>query len=194
MRPQARSLVLRLATTNGLLVLVALGVGQHAGCQSDAVGIEDCRDIEEARCEAAAHCGDQLPVGDVEACKRFYRDQCLHGLAVENDPSSGAVKTCVAAIVSAGQCAQVAGANTELGDCPEPGFTLFDETKIATACDVVEHPELTSACFFLNTTDEEPPTGDGEGGAAGAGSASAGSAGADAAGGAGRAGSAGTSP
>ena len=82
-----------------------------AGCGTDAKGIDDCRDIEQARCAAAKSCG----IEDVAACQRFYRDQCLHGLSI-SAPSSSVLKACLATIRSAGACAaSTAGVDTPLG-------------------------------------------------------------------------------
>jgi hypothetical protein len=161
---------LRLAATTGLSAVLTFIMLQAIGCRTKAVGINDCREIEEARCEAAVHCGDQIPVDDVEACKRFYRDQCLHGLAIDDDPSSSAVRACVAAITSAGNCAKNDGADTRIEDCADAPELMqgFDAERLETACDVIERPQYTAACFFLNDTDDEPPAPAGEGGAGGA--------------------------
>jgi hypothetical protein len=158
---------LRLVATACLSSVATFLVLHAAGCGTKAVGVNDCREIEEARCEAAAHCGDQIPVDDVDACKRFYRDQCLHGLATENDPSSSAVRDCVAAIAGAGHCAADTGADTLIGEC-DGGDELdqWYDKRIETVCDVIEKPQYTAACYFLNDTDEEPPSG-GDGGAPG---------------------------
>ena len=73
-----------------------------SSCGTDAVGVDDCRKIEDARCEAAAHCPGDLQVEDVDACKRYYRDHCLHGLAVDHTPGAPVVSHCVSAIEAAG--------------------------------------------------------------------------------------------
>ncbi len=113
-----------------------------AGCGTDAKGVDDCRDIEEARCVAAKSCAK---LSDVDGCKRFYRDQCLHGLAVAS-PGSNQVKLCVAAIQNAGSCASNAdGAATPLDAC-DPPISAPAATK---ACDVVNEPELATDCAFL---------------------------------------------
>ncbi|MEP7052736.1 MAG: hypothetical protein ABJB12_20375 [Pseudomonadota bacterium] len=142
------------------------------GCGTDAKGVDDCRDIEQARCAAAKNCG---LVADVGECQRFYRDQCLHGLAVSL-PTSTQLKKCVATINGAGMCA-MADSNIELSACD--GVTQ-SAPDAKTACDLVTNPELASECSFL------APDADGGsslgGGAAGANdgdsSAAAGAAGA----------------
>jgi len=111
-----------------------------AACGTDASGVAECRQIEQARCNAAVACG--FP--DYTECRRFYRDHCLHGLAVES-VNSVLVDACVAVIERAGQCASEQP-DTAPGDCPEP---IRTETEVATACDVVLQPELASACAFL---------------------------------------------
>jgi hypothetical protein len=119
-----------------------------AGCGTDAVGVDECRDIEEARCEAAQFCDI---VDDVDACKRFYRDQCLHGLANGEQPGAPDVKKCVASIKNAGQCAKN-GVET-LADCvPKPS----EKTALTKVCDVVLTPELVTECDFLAKPVELP--------------------------------------
>jgi hypothetical protein len=85
-----------------------------AACGTDAIGIGACREVESARCVRAPSCGIDLsrPVhpdgtaGDVDACIRYYHEQCLHGLAAPDEPGAVAVKACVDAI-NAGDCAIV---------------------------------------------------------------------------------------
>jgi hypothetical protein len=114
-----------------------------AGCGTDAKGVDDCRDIEEARCTAAENCG---LVSDVDACQRFYRDQCLHGLAV-SPPSSTVLKACLATIKSAGDCAMNDAGDTKLNACePTPSVSA---PKAKTACDLVTNPEYAVECSFL---------------------------------------------
>ena len=127
-----------------------------ASCGTNAVGVDACRDIEQARCRADLPCG---VVTDVKACERYYRDHCLHGLAAK-PPGGGAVGACVAVIEAAGRCAE-ADPQTALGDCEE---AVTDPKRgLKTACDVVAHPELATECIFL--LDTPPP--EGEGGASG---------------------------
>lgn len=84
-----------------LAALAPLGAG---GCGTDAYGVGECKQIEEARCRAAAKCPD-IPLGnvnhasgtDVDACIRFYDVACLHGLEVP-DPGAPKVNACVQAI------------------------------------------------------------------------------------------------
>jgi len=64
------------------------------------------------------HRGD-TPSLDVGACKRFYADACLHGLASGNDPGAVAVQACVDAINNTSDCA------------------------------IIKNPEKTAACAFL---------------------------------------------
>jgi hypothetical protein len=84
-----------------LAALAPLGAG---GCGTDAYGIGECKQIEEARCRAAARC-PEIPLGnvyhtsgsDVDACIRFYDVACLHGLQV-NSPTPAQLVACVQAI------------------------------------------------------------------------------------------------
>jgi hypothetical protein len=136
-----------------------------SGCGTAALGIEDCRDIEEARCHAAVTCGI---ISDADACERYYRDHCLHGLPVK-PPAGDSVPSCVEVIKAAGRCAK-GDPSIELAACdpavatPKTGFTR--------ACDVVSHPERTPECAFLSELpEEEDPGSAGAGGTAGQGGA-----------------------
>ena len=111
------------AFASGLFMFVVVS---GAGCGTNAQAVDECRDIEQARCEAGEPCG---LVDDVDACKRFYRDHCLHGMVVES-PGQAQVDACVSAI-------EAAGASME--------------------CDVVLYPERTAECSFLSPS--PPPAG-----------------------------------
>jgi hypothetical protein len=133
-----------------------------ASCGTSAIGVDDCRDIEQARCDAGAHClaSDGTPlVADAPACRRYYRDNCLHGLPA-TPPSGSNVAACVRVIKAAGVCAEddaeSALSCTETESLPRQG--------LRTACDLVARPELAIECSFLLET---PDTGDGEGGTGG---------------------------
>lgn len=125
-----------------------------SGCGTNAVGVDDCRDIEQARCEASPPCG---LVSDVSACKRYYRDHCLHGLL--SKPSAGVVGQCVRVIKEAGRCAS-GDPEAALDDC-DP-FVTEQTARLELACDVVAHPEFAPECSFL--LDEPPPDDSGSGG------------------------------
>lgn len=131
------------------IIFVALALTQ-AGCDTDAVGIETCRSIEQARCQAAASCG---MIDDVEACQRFARDHCLHGVALDEDPSSVAVDRCVDAIELAGRCAERHGVDSNPLECREDGFF---GTRVEDICEAVQEPELMPRCDFLAPEEEEP--------------------------------------
>jgi hypothetical protein len=120
---------------SALLALVPIATMWVGACGTDAVGIETCRQIEEARCRRAPDCPDidlskpphrGSPATDVDACIRFYRDACLHGLAVA-DPGAVTTKACIDAI----------GAGS---------------------CTVVEHPETAAACAWLIPPAPSPAT------------------------------------
>jgi hypothetical protein len=106
---------------------LATVLASSAGCSSDAVGVDACRRIEEARCRAALACGVSLDIplrqgrdaeSAVDACIRYYRDTCRHGLTVAQEPGGAQVDQCVAAIQG--------------GDCV-----------------AIKTPELSPACGFL---------------------------------------------
>ena len=131
-------------------------VSASSSCGTNAVGVDDCRDIEQARCRAGKTCGI---VDDVPACERFYRDHCLHGLATK-PPAGASAAACVQVIEAAGRCAAngADGTTTELPDCPEGEVTAQHLDGFKTACDVIKHPEKANECSFLTDT---PDTNDG---------------------------------
>jgi hypothetical protein len=139
-----------------LSALGAFSLVTASGCGTDVIGIEACRDIENARCEASLPCG---VVTDVAACKRFYRDQCLHGLSAPL-PAGASVAQCVSVIRAAGRCA---------ADDPEIALSACNENETVTepapgltgACDVVRLPERAAECAFLAPDLEVPDEGAG---------------------------------
>ncbi|RYZ02937.1 MAG: hypothetical protein EOO73_29915 [Myxococcales bacterium] len=139
-----------------LSAVLTFSVVTASGCGTKAVGVDECRDIERARCRAGDPCGI---IEDVAACERYYRDHCLHGLATK-PPSGAVVDACVQVIEKAGRCAS-ADPEALLGECDEEVSAEYWTVK--TACDVVAHPELTTECAFLTDTPPETGTG-GQGG------------------------------
>jgi|SRR5580700_3463576 hypothetical protein len=83
-----------------------------AACGSKGTGVDVCKQVDTARCQAAPACGIQLttPVYTsgtaVEACTQYYDVACFNGLQVAA-PTSAEVSACVAAI-NAGDCTCVA--------------------------------------------------------------------------------------
>jgi hypothetical protein len=154
--------VLSVSCCSLLSAVCAFVLVSASGCGTNAKGVDDCRDIEDARCAAAKSC-DLL--SDVDGCKRFYRDQCLHGLAVSS-PGSNQVKLCVAAIQNAGTCAsQAEGSDAPLDQCSP----AISSSSASTACEIVKEPELATDCAFL-----APGSGGGGGGGGGGGDGASG--------------------
>lgn len=130
-------MVLRAGYVRAVVAALAMGaLGAASACGNEPVGVEACRQIEGARCENARSCGISLttpvhhgdsPSQDVGACKRFYRDACLHGFVAKVDPGAVAVQGCIEAINS-----------------------TMD-------CEVVKAPEKHPACAFLIPAPEPPP-------------------------------------
>ncbi len=121
------------------------------GCGTDAVGIDACREVEFARCEAAVDCG---LIDDAEQCKRFYRDHCLHGVKLEEAPSSVAVDDCVETIQRAGRCARQEGPKTAPDAC---GRDELAESNARQVCDIVQEPQRAPDCAFLDVELEPEP-------------------------------------
>jgi hypothetical protein len=152
MVPPLQMIPLRALTAGAASALAAFFVVHASGCGTDAVAVDECRDVENARCEAGKFCGF---VDDVDECKRFYRDQCLHGMAVGERPGTLKVKECIATIRAAGACAK-AGAKTLTG-CVAQGLPApSTQTYHSDTCDVVQEPEGTKECEFLAKPVEVP--------------------------------------
>lgn len=155
--PRSHRVVVTLLLTGG----AALGtVG--SGCGTNAVGIEDCRAIEQARCAAAAGCPAPVRIDDVDACQRYYRDHCLHGLPLDEAPARSVVDGCVDAIEAAGACASRDPTLT-IDACDEPALALAPTVGSSPlVCDLIDQPEQLAACAFLEPktkTDAAPGTG-----------------------------------
>jgi hypothetical protein len=79
--------------------------------------------VEEARCDRLLDC--QIPYArphhgdDIEACKRHYRDACLHGLVNGTPPGDILLAACV------------------------------EKIKTTTDCEIVKVPEKASECSWL---------------------------------------------
>lgn len=108
------------------------------GCSTDAVGVNECRDVEYARCEASVACG-VISANEVDDCKRFYRDHCLHGMKGDKVPTADEHKECIKLIEDAGEAA---AASLGMGGAGEP-----DED----ACKIVAAPWKAEECAYLIT-------------------------------------------
>ena len=131
----------------GLVLGIVLWAG---GCGTDAVGVSECRSIEQARCSAGFACGFLA----VEDCQRFFRDHCLHGVALEAVETADA-DACVADIQRLGVCAREQGGTTAPNACTDPVPTLESPESV---CAVVRQPELAQACAFLQPIPSAQPT------------------------------------
>jgi len=136
-----------------LLLSLAVGGASQFACGTSAVGVEDCRSIERARCQAARPCNFGIDSNsDEEVCLRFARDNCMHGMLVQA-PTAGSVTSCVNAIAGAGACATK---KTHLGvECAAAGPVTSDTV---TVCELIEDPERIPACEFLSETPKPAPT------------------------------------
>jgi hypothetical protein len=172
--PKAEMSYFRSLSATLLAAVATFSLVTASSCGTSAVGVDSCRDIEQARCRASASCldadGARL-IDDVPACERYYRDHCLHGLAVK-PPAGASVSACVQLIEAAGDCAAGDPAAT-LDDCP----ITEQRAGLTRACDVVSHPERATECAFLLDTDVSDGTA---GQSAGGQTSTAGSSGASA--------------
>ncbi|MDI3287538.1 hypothetical protein [Polyangium sp. 15x6] len=157
LRPGPRHL---LAAALGLLAATVA-----SACGTDAVGIDACREIETARCEATQACG--ATEAEATFCINLYRDQCLHGIQNDVEPSADATARCVEAVRAVAACAR-AGAAT-MADCPaEPLIAAADPAAIAPCLVITRKPEQLADCAFVvkpvdagTTTPATPDAGDG---------------------------------
>jgi hypothetical protein len=123
--------------TVGLAAALGAALALAFACGTSAVGVDACKQIESARCQAASACGVSLEPpyhtagSDVDACIRFYDVACLHGLVGGSDPGQAAVSACVAAI-SGHPCAPDGG---------PPNLVLSPEKD--PACSWLEPPAST---------------------------------------------------
>jgi hypothetical protein len=122
------------------LALLLAGSVVVDGCGTDAVDVDGCKQIEEARCRQAPACG--IPIEppwftsgtDVDSCVRYYDVACLHGLDV-GAPGTSALSACVAAIQA--------------------------DTKAKDGCAVVKQPQTdTAACGWLIPPASAPDASD----------------------------------
>lgn len=134
------------------LLAVVLGVfagSAASACGTDAVGIDACREIETARCEALQACGGTETQSTY--CIDLYRDQCLHGIQSGVEPGADATARCVEAVQAVAACAR-AGAAT-MADCPaEPLVASADPAAIAPCLVITRKPEQLADCAFVAST------------------------------------------
>jgi len=126
------------------LLLASTGI---LACDTEAVGVDSCRKVEYSRCDAASRCPNTFGAIDPAACRRFYRDHCLHGLPGP-DPGVTKVTECVNMIADLGECA-ARGQDMTLADCSLTGTSV--DPEILTACSLIAQPEKILTCApFLN--------------------------------------------
>ena len=133
-----------------LALVVALAPVAAAGCGSDATGVDVCKKIEDARCNAAAKCSNisltppyYTSGSATDACVRFYDTACLHGLAGAA-PGPGELDACVG-LIQKGNCAVLA-APWKFADCawlvpsstPEAGTDATDASDAGDGSDAAE--------------------------------------------------------
>jgi hypothetical protein len=125
-------------------------------CGTDAVGINACREVEEARCNAAPVC--EGAGFNVSACAQFYQDECLVGIENPSDAGDTALNgygmQCatdigtLAACIDAGKPIAACGVSLVDGgvECGDAGLEAGapTECQILTVC-----PELIASCNFI---------------------------------------------
>lgn len=119
------------------------------GCGTKATLVEECRQIELARCRSAAECG---LVPDEAACRRYVDDQCRHGFPGDLGPSKSDVQACAEAIEDIATCADRSGGKTDPNECKQSSLHETGEDRV---CDLVERPEKLADCRFLQTDEED---------------------------------------
>ncbi|WP_050432695.1 hypothetical protein [Chondromyces crocatus] len=159
-----------LAVLAALGALSAFGAVLSPGCGTDAVGVDACRQIEDARCQAASVCG--YDEAQVKTCREFYRDQCLRGIqnAEHGEPAESEVEGCIAAVEAVRDCA-AAGTPT-VGECSGVVLAPTADGSVPPCLIITEQVHRLQACAFVAT----PPSG-GSGGNGGSGGDGAGGSG-----------------
>ncbi len=138
--PMARSILIKLVVASVIGGAGLVTTQTQVGCGTSPVNPDGCKSIENARCRALPACPGYENL-DVDACLRFYRDQCLHGLGTGTDPGQPRVDQCVRAIETAGACAAQA----------RPECQVSAHTHVMNACDFLAQPQsiIPSECDFL---------------------------------------------
>ncbi|WP_437948161.1 hypothetical protein WME98_47035 [Sorangium sp. So ce296] len=162
-------------------MLLGLGAVTLAtqSCGTAAVGIGACRQIETARCEAAAACPAWVGSADadekVDACVEFVWDQCLHG--IENagtednpapEPTESQIQACVDAVGATRKCA--ADNVASMAECSAAQLADGADGAISPCEVITKRAHALKACAFV----VKPPTGAGGGSGDGGGGGSAG--------------------
>lgn len=157
----------RLLGTSLVLGASLLGASLLPGCDNGATGVAACRRIEEARCELIKGCDGSLQSDDeVTACKLFYRDQCLFGVADGQAPDDVVVEACLKALGEARAC-ETAG--NDLASC-SGAPQLRADSLVTTGCMAVAKPEDLVACAFLHPSVAQTGSAGGGGQSTGGGS------------------------
>ncbi|WP_437994145.1 hypothetical protein [Sorangium sp. So ce145] len=170
-----------------LLGLGAVTLITAPSCGNDAVGVDACRRIEQARCEAAAVCPEWIGSGDVEervnTCVEFYWDQCLHGFEngagggqTVEEPTTFQVDACVAAVGEARACASAKVAS--MVECSAAPLAAGVDRAITPCKVITAQAEALEACAFVAA-----PNSGGSGGGSSANAGSGGNAGSSGSGG-----------
>src|ERR1700678_814738 len=129
----------------------ALVAAITSACGSKAVGVSTCKQIETARCQAAAACNspitwpDDTSGTDVAACIRYYDDACLDGLQV-SAPTSAEGTAPIASLNSTSAYVIPPQDRPEcrwLSTTPDPG-TEVDASDAADAGDAADATEASS--------------------------------------------------
>jgi hypothetical protein len=144
-RPRTLVGLLLSASLAGLALVTLLA---PTSCGSDAVGVDACRTIETARCNAATACG--FADDKVQSCILFYRDQCLDGVenADAGAPATATIDACVAAVDATATCAR-AGAKTISG-CAGAALVPGADTTLAPCVILQQKVDLLAACAFAS--------------------------------------------
>ena len=119
------------STLVGLLLLAG-----PWGCSTGAIAIQQCREIERQRCEGAAVCG-VIKSSEVDSCKRFYNDQCLHGIAGDEEPTADEQTDCLEFLQEMQADAEAAREDNDQGSLED-------------SCQILAEPWDYEQCEFIN--------------------------------------------
>lgn len=162
-------LLLRARFASGVAVAVVglAAAGLVPACTTGAVGVDACRQIESARCDAVPACeGDDPSFGistevQIRNCKVYYNDFCLVGLEnAKNEPIQDDVDDCSAAIGVVAACQRdnidILVECLRIAEEPEErvAFVLAEFADIS-PCEALRFPERLSDCAFIAKPDDD---------------------------------------
>ena len=115
-------------------------------CATEATGVDACRRIESARCEAASKCG--FSSSDVDRCLDFYRDQCLRGIEnADHVPQENETRECINAVQATATCAEAK--KPTMHDCTAAVVADASEADLTPCQILLDQVHQLRSCAFV---------------------------------------------